>query len=251
MMPRLSLIPVVILLAGSAQADVVPAFSVTPFTLHNGDPVPVPQTVDAPGDVAWRTSVEKVYPQNVSVGDRQVLDWADIASGTSVSGFDIAYFTDSTTPVTLNVRFYSPDDGSRSPSSLVSAFTLPNLPGRGGHLVSVDLREMFGFSIAGSDIDGDGLTDFAYSISFVDAGTGSFYGPLFSSGGPGATAEYDLYSGPKDSGGSYDGTFTYPSFPGIDTPQEFLRVYSPVPAPGATTLAALGAITCLKRRTRR
>ncbi|MCC6676257.1 MAG: hypothetical protein IT436_03855 [Phycisphaerales bacterium] len=251
MQKQLVLLPLVVLAAGSARADVVPAFSVTPFTLHNGDPVPVPQTLAAPGAIAWRTDVENVYPQNVSVGDRQVLDWADVASGTQVSGFDIAYFTDSTTPVTLNVRFYSPDDGSRSPSTLVSAFTLPNLPGRGGHKVSIDLREMFGFTIAGSDLDGDDLTDFAYSISFVDAGTGSFYGPLFSSGGPGATAEYDLYAGPKDSGGAYDGTFTYPAFPGIDTPQEFLRIYSPVPAPGAVTLAALGALTGLSRRTRR
>lgn len=248
---RLALIPVILLVAGSARADVVPPFSVTAFTLHNGDPVPVPQAPAAPGSVAWRTDVEEVYPQNINPGDRQVLDWADIASGTQVSGFDIAYFSDSTTPVTLNVRFYSPDDGGRSPSTLVTAFTLPNLPGRGGHLVSVDLSEVFGFDISGSDIDGDGLTDFAYSISFIDAGTGSFYGPLFSSGGVGATSEYELYAGPKDSGGAFDGTFTYPAFPGLDTPQEFLRLYSPVPAPGPVTLAALGAMTCLTRRTRR
>lgn len=248
---RVALIPLLAIAAGSARADVVPAFSVTPFTLHNGDPVPVPQAPTAPGSISWRTDVEQVYPQNINPGARQVLDWADIASGTSVSGFDIAYFTDSTTPVTLNVRFYSPDDGGRSPSSLVTAFTLPNLPGRGGHLVSVDLTEMFGFDIAGSDLDDDGLTDFAYSISFVDAGTGSFFGPLFSSGGQGATADYELYAGPKDSGGAFDGTFSYPAFPGLDTPQQFLRVYSPVPAPGAVTLAALGAMTCLSRRTRR
>lgn len=244
-------ISVVALLAAAAQADVVPPFSVTPFTLHNGDPVPVPQPSAAPGSIAWRTDLEEVYPQDIHAGGRQVLDWADIASGTQVTGFDIAYFSDSTLPVTLNVRFYSPDDGSRSQSALVAAFTLPNLPGRGGHLVSVDLREMFGFAISGSDLDGDALTDFAYSISFVDPGDGSFYGPLFSSGGPGATAQYDLYTGPKDSGGAYDGTFTYPVFPGLDTPQEFLRVYAPIPAPGPVALAGFGAVTCLTRRTRR
>lgn len=238
-----------VLLAGAAQADVVPAFSVTPFTLHNGDPVPVPAT--SLGDLAWRTTVEDVYPQRINPGTRQVLDWGDVASGTSVSGFDIAYFTDSTTPVTLNVRFYSPDDGNRSSSSLITAFTLPDLPGRGGHKVTVDLSEAFGFDIAGSDLDGDSLTDFAYSISFVDAGTGTFFGPLFSSGGPGATAEYDIYDGPKDSGGSYDGTFSYPTFPGIDTPQMFLRVFTPVPAPGPLGLAAIGMLTALSRRTRR
>lgn len=248
MQDRLLSIAAVLAIAGAAQADVVPAFTVTPFTLHNGDPVAVPTTDPSLGSIAWRTSVEQVYPQSVAVGTRQVLDWADIASGTQVSAFDIAYFTDSTTPVSLNVRFYSPDDGSRSSSSLVTSFSLPNLPGGGGHKVTVDLGEMLGFAISGSDLDGDGLTDFAYSITFEDAGTGTFFGPLFSSGGPGATAEYDVYAAAKDVGGDYAGTFVYPSFPGLDTPQMFLRLMSPVPAPGSLGLAAVGLLTCLHRR---
>lgn len=127
-----------------------------------------------------------------------VLDWGDLSptSCTTVGCFQIAYATDSSAPITVDVVFYIDENGfdsvGRTP---VAAFRLTGLPGGvsgpgiyNGWIITVDVNCGVDLSAA-TDLDADGCLDFGYSYQFRGTGDGSGgtaerHGPLIADADP-------------------------------------------------------------------
>lgn len=122
-----------------------------------------------------------------------LLDWGDLdASCESPDRFSIGYATDSLTPVTCDIVFYSDENGfdsvGRTP---LYAFQLSGLPGGvsgpgvySGWAFTINIGSPIDLTNVGtaSDLDGDGRIDFGYSFNFR-AGSGSS-GPLIAAADP-------------------------------------------------------------------
>ena len=114
---------------------------------------------------------------------REAGDWGDVADGSFVQSIAIAYATDLADPnflgiegLDLVVNFYVEYEGFGGPAVHVTTIVIEDLPGaaKAGEfsLISgtLDLTVTGSeFCITGPDLDGDGLTDFGYGYSFVQA----------------------------------------------------------------------------------
>jgi hypothetical protein len=121
-------------------------------------------------------------------------DWGDVADGSFVQSIAIGYATDLLDPnfvgitgLDLVVNFYVEYEGFGAPAVHVTTIIVEDLPGAAtagqASLVTgtIDLTVTGSeFCITGPDLDGDGLTDFGYGYSFVQAQTGAkgTIGPL-------------------------------------------------------------------------
>jgi len=182
-------------------------------------------TISEPSGPAQRNNVV-VWSSTVTVGlfssytsSELVLDWGDLVPQAAINEFQLAYATDSSAPITIDVIFYDNENGfdsfGRTP---VTSFRLRNLPGGTGGLgfytgwlFTVDLSGGFEFPLGGADLDGDSLADFGYSYAFHGTGDGSggvqqLHGPFITTHdpnivppnvGPGAENAFDLFSEPN------------------------------------------------------
>jgi hypothetical protein len=114
------------------------------------------------------------------------IDWGDIVDGSVVGGYQFAYATDLSLPTLIDCTtiFFGDYAGFNANGYYAYAgFIVGNLPtafgSYNGWLITVDLEPNSTFAILGNDLDGDGMTDFAYSywfpsISGQDSATGPF-----------------------------------------------------------------------------
>lgn len=205
--------------------------------------------------IAWDCTTQQGF--YAASTDRERLDWGDTASGLVVNGFQIGYATNSTTPVSAYVAFYSGINGGGDPlGTTITVFDLANLPGGGGWFLDVDLEGGYEFTITAPDLDGDGLGDFGYGYHFYNGGDGTSTGPLLTLpgpdpvGAPGVEDAYDRYNAPgRWAGGAFVGTYWFGGWDPTDNDPPFtqfwMRLYT-VPEPAALALLALGAL--LRRR---
>ncbi len=119
------------------------------------------------------------------------LDWGDITDASRVGGYAFAYATGVTdhTIDCVNI-FYADDNGFNTGTRTgLAGFIVTGLPGGdpnvpppsyAGWLVTIDLESQgYSFDITGSDLDGDGLTDFSYTYWFPNC-MGTVTGPFIS-----------------------------------------------------------------------
>lgn len=129
-----------------------------------------------------------------------VLDWGDVSADCeSAACFQIGYATDSSAPITVDVIFYSDENGFGSVGRVpLAAFRLAGLPGGvsgpgiyNGWLITVTPTSPIDLSNGGTaaDLDADGLIDFGYSFQFRGTGDGSGgaierHGPIIADADP-------------------------------------------------------------------
>jgi hypothetical protein len=191
-------------------------------------------------DTDWRGFVG-ADPED---GFSELLDWADVGTPDEpivVNGFRFSYCTNGLAPVDVSIGFYVNENGfNTADSTTVALFNLQSLPGRDPgsgtncYQFDVDLPDPIfdQFTLAGNDLDQDGLVDFGYGLFIASCGgCGGEAGPLLADGpldtSPGSTPDYDLFFPPKWSSGAYVRTDT-----AVDSLGQFaLRLYT-ASAPG-------------------
>jgi hypothetical protein len=191
-------------------------------------------------EVAWDNSTPTGAFTSRGVEVR-TLDWGDVAHDTRVVMFQIAYFTNSTTPITIDVGFFANDDGWNSTGRTeLEFFSLTGLPVSTNHaqaqyfVVDIDLRPAGReFVISGADLDGDNRADFSYTYRMRNRGNATLIGmgaafggvgPVVPPGGPGVEDFFDRFTETPAGSGQwhYDGTFR---FGGPPLDQYHMRLY--------------------------
>ncbi|MCK4658256.1 MAG: hypothetical protein KAV82_01935 [Phycisphaerae bacterium] len=129
----------------------------------------------------------------------EFIDWGDVADGTQVDGIEIGYYTNSTDPITIIMRFYSGENGGVFTMATEEAcvpVTLPGfVPGTDGYYIfDVDLRGGWEFAISGPDLDGDGKVDIGYGFEVTDPGNGTV-GILLSKDNPDPPGAFGITEG--------------------------------------------------------
>lgn len=198
------------------------------------------------GSPIWATNVSTgyffvirdhsaAYPDDTYLN----LDWGDIADGTEVGGFWFAYIGKGTSAAgpdtgTQVILFFGEENGFNSymrtglAGYLVTG--LPDLgpaaPGGGyyGWLITVDLEPNLTFTITGSDLDGDTLTDWGWAqwVPYNDWVL-PFMGPLIQAPsttpgmvGTGSENVFDIYiavSATDHNTFTYDGSYWFGGTP--------------------------------------
>ncbi|MFQ5807660.1 MAG: hypothetical protein ACE5I3_14540, partial [Phycisphaerae bacterium] len=173
--------------------------------------------------------------------DWVLLDWGDIAGPQDIGGFQFAYATEMVLPDRLDtiMWFYAEDNGWNSYGRVpLAGFTIADLPtgdpgGQwNGWIVTVDIAGLE-FTIDGSDLDADGLTDFSYTYWFQGPPAGDATGPHISGmendpQAPGSESAFDGYLTNDPNNGSpdiYTGTWWYGPPPDNPFAQHYLELY--------------------------
>jgi hypothetical protein len=153
------------------------------------------------------------------------LDWGDIAVPQDIGAFTFGYGTAELLPTRIRavLLFFAEDNGRNSADRVyLAGFNVTDLPTGDGvtfnsWTVTLDLEASgYAFTIDGSDIDLDGLADFAYTYYIPPFDTGVFpasTGPTLA-GDPNDPAQgagmediYDRFTDPNMVPGSYTGTW--------------------------------------------
>ena len=143
------------------------------------------------------------------------LDWGDIAGAPAVRGFSFAEFTNSQAAdgdLYAIITIYAEENGWDSADRVpLAAYVIDNIPGSPyppyeywGNLWTVD---GWYFVLDGSDLDGDGLTDWGYAQFFSVQTPGALHGPAICGAVgldpnnlppecPGVEDAYDLFVNP-------------------------------------------------------
>jgi hypothetical protein len=136
-----------------------------------------------------------------------VLDWGDIACPVSIGGFGFASYTnsrDADGDLYAVISVYAEENGWNSTDRVyVGGFVIDNIPASTyppneywGYAWRVELTTPL-LVLDGSDIDGDGLTDFGYRLFFSVRTPGAVHGPAIAiadpEDAPGADEWYDLF----------------------------------------------------------
>jgi hypothetical protein len=167
-----------------------------------------------------------------------VHDWGDCGDPDTpyqIGCFSIAYATQLVLPdrVTAVICFYGDDNGgcASSPTCL-AGFILPNLPTGdpgtpqqwNGWIMTVELDSLgYDFTLAGDDLDGDGLVDFGYTYWFWDFTCCT--GPQITyCNAPGVEDGFETFSDPNLMPGSYTGTH---SLEGNEPTQIYMELFEP------------------------
>lgn len=176
-----------------------------------------------------------VDDEPLQIFGHEVGDWGDVADGSFVQSIAIAYATDMGDPNFLGIEgldlvlnFYVEYVGFGEPAVHVVTIVIEDIPGaeQAGQfsLISgtLDLTVTGSeFCITGPDLDGDGLTDFGYGYSFVQAQTSGrgTIGPMLTlpatAGGlgnaTGVEDAFDEFEGPMQQ--NIIGTFNFGGTP--------------------------------------
>ena len=144
------------------------------------------------------------------------LDWGDIDGPALVGGIGFSEFTNSQATdgdLYALIAIYAEENGHDSAGRvLAAAYVINNIPGSDhppdeywGHIWGVDVGTPF--VLDGSDLDGDGLTDWGYAQFFSGRTPGCVHGPLafgwdFDPNNlppecPGIECECDLFTNPN------------------------------------------------------
>lgn len=210
-------------------------------------------------DVAWDNGL---FDTGFFSGatDRERLDWGDVATGTVVNGFQLAYATDSTVPIDIIVAFYDSENGVNTPGAeVLFVMEFLDLEGSASGLFEafaydIDLEGGGEFTIDGADLDGDGLSDFGYGYHTTSGGLGTATGPLLSSpeglgsgvGAPGIEDFYDRYAPlGKHAGSAYVSTVDVSPAGGNPFTQYHMILYTPEPS--ALAVLGLGTLIMIRR----
>jgi hypothetical protein len=189
------------------------------------------------GDMVWGTPACSGW-----FVDGQVQDWGDIAPGQAIDGFLFGYATELLLPDRLDVIiwFYGEENGCNSHNQVpLAGFNITDLPTGGptwnSWLVTIDLTGSgHEFRIDGSDLDGDGLTDFGYGFWFQGVPPETATGPLIAEPDPNADPNdpnYDPFPtapGAED-GWWHDGNCVMSPYGGDPFAQICLELYGPEP----------------------
>lgn len=185
------------------------------------------------------------------------LDWGDIAGPQEIGGFSFSYGVGSAVepPSTLDavLMFFADENGHNSTGrTLLAAFTIANLPATfvppewSAWTILVDLdAQGQGFTIDGSDLDGDGLADFGYTYWFTDytpAGPDNYIGPVIAGDpnvvpptAPGIENFFDFFADPNLN--EYLDTYWFGALPFAQFYMELFDSNAPgagCPSPGAS-----------------
>jgi hypothetical protein len=181
-----------------------------------------------------------------------VLDWGDITNGQGIGGFTFCYSTDVMLPDRFDaiIMFFADENGWNSVNrSYLAGFTVTDVPGlvecASTWRITCDLDAAGAdFTIAGSDLDGDGLADFGYTYWFenVPPTPGNYTGPLIAGDPnvppctcPGAENAYDAFSDPNLQ--EYEATYWFDGSPFAQFYMELFATSSPnhpCPHPGSS-----------------
>jgi hypothetical protein len=182
------------------------------------------------GDMVWGTTRRS----GTYVPAIFVLDWGDISDGQIIGGFSFAYATDLVLPerLTTVLWFYAEENGCDTPDPVpLAGFWVSDLPTGdpdgtfNSWTITIDLEpDLLFFTITGSDLDGDDLTDFGYSYWFTDHTPGAVIGPLI--------ADADPNDDPFPAPGIEDGWWIGPNcvmspYGGDPFAQTYLLLYGP------------------------
>lgn len=152
-----------------------------------------------------------------------VVDWGDLSNAVPIGTLGFSAFTNSQATDGHNklfLCFYGSENGWNSTQrQLLSMYVIDNLPGSthnpaeyGGYLWRLLLENPL--TLAGNDLDGDGLIDFGYSLGFRLRTPGAMAGPLIAA--PTYPDEPQFATGIEDA-------FDY--FAGV-TPQVYIGTYN-------------------------
>ena len=190
-MLRVSILTVYTLLVMPVFADIdlIPASGQPEYLRYEvatGRLSPLSRTEPAAGRAIWSAVEDTGYFTGRRENDC-LLDWGDVAAGSSVGGLGFIYYTNSLASDgdnTIVLAVYQNDNGWNSTQrQLLAVYEVSNLPGTSSHppiwgwLVRFVLPEPF--VIDGGDLDGDDLADFSYVQWYKTIATpGAFMGPL-------------------------------------------------------------------------
>ena len=208
------------------------------------------------GGAIWSCSDRYVNFMWSSVEGEMGLDWGDIAGPSYVGGFGFSEYTNSQEAdgdLFALIIFYGEENGGNSAGRVwLQGYLIENVPASThpadefwGYFWKVTPNDAF--EINGSDLDGDGLSDFGYAQYFSVNTPGAAHGPgvcgLIWNDDPNAVppnpppAEcpgiedaFDLFLDPNFSDdpnlqNSYDGTYWFGGYPNFT--QFYMELFAP------------------------
>ena len=191
-MKRLLIVAAIAVIAAPALAgsDILPIDGVgyLRYDVATGQVTPVTAETRRLGPPIWEASydlyVNYFWGADPFLGEGSI-DWADVATGVGVGGLGFSEFTNSQEgdgDLYAILLIYQEENGEDSGRDYVAGYLIDNIPGSThppdeywGYIWGVELFDPF--VLDGSDLDGDGLTDWGYFQFFSGQTPASAHGP--------------------------------------------------------------------------
>ena len=193
-MKRLLIVAAVAVIAAPALAgsDILPINGIDghlKFDVATGKVTPITGQTRDVGPPVWEAAYSYVnyfWGAEPTLGEASI-EWADIAGPQGIGGFGFSEFTNSQSTsgdLYAIFLFYEEENGEGFDSRVfVQGYIIANIPGSThdpaeywGYVWAVDVSTTI-FVLDGSDMDGDGLTDWGYFMFLSNQDTNSKHGP--------------------------------------------------------------------------